>query len=82
MDKSGIFGPMFNILGLWFLKFRKIAIFPSPRPEILMHHACNLLFRVLQGASDVQGQCLENTEMTVTSGSLWLRIIMTLLMNV
>lgn len=44
MDKSGIIGPKFNILGLWFLNFRKITFFPSPFPEILIHHFCNLLF--------------------------------------
>ena len=43
MGKSGIIGSKFKNHGHKILKFRKMAVFPPPLPELLIHTVHNLL---------------------------------------
>lgn len=43
-NQSGIVGPTLIILGLWFIIFRRNAVFPPPLPEVPRHAVCDVLF--------------------------------------
>lgn len=43
-NQAAIVGPTFSILGLWFITFRRNAVFPPPLPEVPRHPVCDVLF--------------------------------------